>query len=686
MQKKSLSGPKGPQVPTRPSNPFSTRIRRFAGGAALALGLAACGGGTAPDTAAVRKDSPPVVRLTGTWWNPAESGTGFFFEHQGGLGVVTFFVYDDQGRPTWYSAAGTFTPRADGSASYSGDLLRYSGGQPASSPTYRTPTSQVVGTVTIAFGTDGKADVQLPGRRLLAERIQFAGPPPAQRPETGIYWNAAENGRGYTIDMQGHLAVLTMFHYAADGSPTWHIVNADLGSGSATSPFEAFRGGQTLSGAYKAPTGPQAEGRFSLNFQAACRGTVQLEGMAAVEVVRFAFGSLPAGAECRSGTGTAPSGNINSKTSYIHQNQQEDLDIGRLLHPGPGDAHYYDARVFADLDGDGVKELVVAPGRDTTTSTPVRVYRLVDGAYVQDTARYFDGAIPGQIHPRKVLAADFNGDGRLDLYFVDHGWDHDPFPGAQNVLALSKPNGKLAIQPIPNSPTQFHHCAAAGDVDNNGTIDIFACGASFQSRPGSPKGIYLLMNDGQGNMTERRTGLPASSQNFGNLSTSELVDVDGDGFLDLLLGERVYNQSLNRDEARMSIYWGDGTGNFSDDRVLRPAVNASFPVVYDFKAEDIDGDGKRDLIVLGVSAQLQGYYVQILRATGARQFADESLPRIIKNAASWEGNGAPWFPWLRVSDVNGDGNLDIGTGESSAFHVRRNIRWLNDGQGNFTRQ
>jgi hypothetical protein len=29
-------------------------------------------------------------------------------------------------------------------------------------------------------------------------------------------------------------------------------------------------------------------------------------------------------------------------------------------------------------------------------------------------------------------AGDFNGDGRLDLFIADHGWDALPYPGGQS--------------------------------------------------------------------------------------------------------------------------------------------------------------------------------------------------------------------------------------------------------------
>ena len=377
---------------------------------------------------------------------------------------------------------------------------------------------------------------------------------------------------------------------------------------------------------------------------------------------------------------------INATTSYRLSNTPAPTDIAGLLAAAGIFGQYFDARQYVDLDGDGVKEIVVAPGRDSTDATPSRVFRKgSDGLYTDQTAAFYSGAIPGLIHPRKVISADFNGDGRADLYFIDHGYDHNPFPGAQNVLALSDAaTGKLAIKAIPGNAVSFQHCGTAGDIDNNGSVDIFACSDGWQTTASVDKSSYFLLNDGAGNMTISRAGIPASIKGGGMLA-AELIDVDGDGFLELIVGHRHYNAGLGRNEARTTVFWGDGTGAFTDARSLLLPVNATFNTTYDIKAEDVDGDGRRDIVLLSVRENLTGYYVHIFRQTAARTFADESLARIIKDEASWEGKSADWFPWIHVTDLNADGKPDIAIGDSSGHAPARDIRWINDGSSVFTR-
>ena len=220
--------------------------------------LAACGGGSGtgstPADASVAADSGARKQAlaTGTvldfaasgwYWNPQESGTGFMFEAQGSRGFVGFFMYEEgTGKPVWYvseGAAGSFVRNPDNTYTFTGDLRIFSGGQPAWSTNYVNPTSRSVGSVTIRF-TGNNASVQLPRRVMTATRFDFNGlrsTPNARQPELGWYWNPAEGGRGYAIEVQNNRLFMAMFHYNQDGSPTWNVVEADIPDGLATGTF-----------------------------------------------------------------------------------------------------------------------------------------------------------------------------------------------------------------------------------------------------------------------------------------------------------------------------------------------------------------------------------------------------------------------------------------------------------------
>ncbi len=62
---------------------------------------------------------------SGWWWNPNESGAGYFFEVQGDKVFTASFMYDTNGNPTWYTTYSSLSS----DASVSGRVDQYRGGQ-----------------------------------------------------------------------------------------------------------------------------------------------------------------------------------------------------------------------------------------------------------------------------------------------------------------------------------------------------------------------------------------------------------------------------------------------------------------------------------------------------------------------------------------------------------------------------
>src|SRR5262245_23197393 len=92
----------------------------------------------------------------------------------------------------------------------------------------------------------------------------------------------------------------------------------------------------------------------------------------------------------------------------------------------------------ADLNGDRRTDAVVTRIDWPTPNTlPVGIL-LADGkgGYVDGTATMFEGPVPRTQHGRQIVVADFNGDGRPDIFIADHGMDAPPFPGFPDTLIL----------------------------------------------------------------------------------------------------------------------------------------------------------------------------------------------------------------------------------------------------------
>jgi hypothetical protein len=100
----------------------------------------------------------------GCWWNPAESGRGFFIEWQGGFVDIAGYMYDEQGRPTWYISA---VPTPD-PLRITGNWWTFAGGQAMGQP-YRpaTRTSDNAGALDVQFTSSTTATMRLPDGRTI---------------------------------------------------------------------------------------------------------------------------------------------------------------------------------------------------------------------------------------------------------------------------------------------------------------------------------------------------------------------------------------------------------------------------------------------------------------------------------------------------------------------------------------
>lgn len=293
--------------------PWNTWLARSLAALALAGMLAACGGASgssdgAPLAGVMKADLSPSTDpiWTGSYWDPSQPGTGFFFEKQGTTGTLALYLFESTGRSVWYSAAGELKSSADG-FEFAGALTRYVGGQHAKSNAPRTPAGQEVGSVAITFSGEGKAHVRLSGREFDAQRLALSagafpsvptGERPTYLPETGIYWNPAENGRGYTIEVINGYITVGIYHYDEDGRPIWHLVTAPVAKdGSVSGDFASFRDGQALAGPYRAPTRETGNEQFRLERLTLCNARISFPGMDTVAIQRFVFN--PSVTACR---------------------------------------------------------------------------------------------------------------------------------------------------------------------------------------------------------------------------------------------------------------------------------------------------------------------------------------------------------------------------------------------------
>ena len=160
-------------------------------------------------------------------------------------------------------------------------------------------------------------------------------------------------------------------------------------------------------------------------------------------------------------------------------------------------------------------------------------------------------------HAREAHAADFNGDQFLDIIVTSHGYDGGNFEGERNLLLLANNDTQLDTQASNQTPFNykgFTHSSDIGDIDNDGDMDIVF--ADITGADVAHNGnIQIFINDGNANFNRKSTAYVLSDGGDMFLVSTKLVDLNNDGYLDLVLGgDDVKSPAV--------ILWNDGKGNF----------------------------------------------------------------------------------------------------------------------------
>ena len=205
----------------------------------------------------------------------------------------------------------------------------------------------------------------------------------------------------------------------------------------------------------------------------------------------------------------------------------------------------------------------------------------------------------------------------------------------------------------------FTTALALGDVNGDGTLDLILANRE-KNVSGSGAGqlganqFQLLINNG--------SAFVSSSDFNGSSALANalaLGDVNGDGALDLIVG----NSGLNE------LFMNDGSGTFHKSLTFAGAETSTTTAV---ALGDVDGDGALDIVFginTGTGADSIGR-TELLLGDGAGAFSPQSLP----------GGSTAGTRSVALGDVNGDGTLDIVVARAGAA----NDLYLNGGTAGFT--
>ena len=262
--------------------------------------------------------------------------------------------------------------------------------------------------------------------------------------------------------------------------------------------------------------------------------------------------------------------------------------------------------VAADVNGDGKVDLI--SGNEGTNTLTV----LTNNGSGGFALAYTPGVGVGSF-PVSVVAADVNGDGKVDLISGDESFT------TLTVLTNNGSGGFVLASTPGVGVGSFPVSVVAADVNGDGKVDLISVSGEIGV-------LVVLTNNGSGGF------LLASSPGVGVVPVSvAAADVNGDGKVDLI--------SANNNSETLSVLTNNGSGGF----VLSSSPVVS-NVVLSVTAADINGDGKPDLITQGAAPDT----LSVFTNDGSGGFVLASSP------------GAGGFSFsVAAADVNGDGRLDL---------------------------
>ena len=221
----------------------------------------------------------------------------------------------------------------------------------------------------------------------------------------------------------------------------------------------------------------------------------------------------------------------------------------------------------ADVNGDGKPDAVAEMGGRLPLATHVLLGR-GDGTFMAAPD------VPHTVDEQRNVLADFTGDSKPDLMLIrgitnSTSSSIEVLRGVGDGTFVPQPPGQVAEQ-------SMVYPFLIGDLNNDGRIDLVSGAGSL--------GVRTFVSNGDGSFQPHLTNASAKMQ------AGVLVDMDRDGFLDLVITGDVNGTSL------LQLFRGSGTGFFASTAswtVTSPPLGS----VVNLSAGDINADGWPDLVV-----------------------------------------------------------------------------------------
>ncbi|MBA7473234.1 hypothetical protein ES707_08569 [subsurface metagenome] len=270
-----------------------------------------------------------------------------------------------------------------------------------------------------------------------------------------------------------------------------------------------------------------------------------------------------------------------------------------------GICHFGNWLAEGDVNGDGIKDLLVSANRWPDETYQGRVYLYYGGANMDATAdKTFTGENAfDRFGDNSGFIADLNNDnfGDVIISAPDYNGEGPEFNGDGRVYIyyggtdMNDTVADLILDPPVGGGGFFGYRITAGDLNNDGWLDLVVPAVIWNNYTGR---VYLYYGPIAADATVDKTFTGEGPGNvFG--AYPNVGDIDNDNYDDLLLTNRYYPDLKSDTRGRGYLYWGASGTSMSETPALifDPPGGGTQEFGASNDVKDIDNDNFADVII-----------------------------------------------------------------------------------------